>query len=82
MLAAHEVHPGSGVLGSLEPDMQKMLQHANNRFLRDMLLEEVHTDRFLVISRKNALAVTLDHTGFAHCPIANNHHLQKRVDIH
>ena len=49
--------------------------HANNRFLRDMLLEEVHTDRFLVISRKNALAVTLDHTGFAHCPIANNHHL-------
>ena len=43
-----------------------------------MLFEEVDADRFLIISRKNALAITLDHTGLAHCPIANDDNLKKK----
>ena len=46
--------------------------------LRDMFLEEVDANSFLVISGKNALAVALNHARFSDGSIANDYHLQRR----
>ena len=46
--------------------------------LRDVFFEEIYTDSFLVIPRKNALAVALNHAWFSDGSIANDYHLQRK----
>ena len=45
--------------------------------LRDMFLQKVHSDRLLVALCKDSFAIPLDHTGFTHCAIANDHNLKE-----
>ena len=44
--------------------------------LRDVLFKEVYSNRLLIVSGKNALAVALNHTGFTHSSIAYDYHLK------
>jgi len=44
--------------------------------LRDLFLQEIHADRFLVVGRENAFAVPLNETGFTDGPVTHNHDLE------
>lgn len=45
--------------------------------LPELLFKEIYTNGLLVTVGKNASAVALDHTGFAHRTVAHDHHLKQ-----
>lgn len=61
--------------------MQPITDRGKKSFLQYLPFQKIHSNGLFVVLSENALAVTLDHTGFADSSIADHHHLDGHFHV-